>query len=692
MKISVTLRLSLIVSTLTAFDVAFADGRLDGRVSAGDGNTYLEGAVVRVESLERSVSTSRDGRFSFGQVPAGTYELVVEYLGTQTTRQTVRVTDGGNSNATITFSNAIDEIVVRGALSGTAAALNKQRASDTVMSAISADDIGALPDANVAEALQRVPGVFLERDQGEGRFVGIRGIDPNLNNTTINGLLVPSPESGARSVALDVIPSDLLEGLEVMKTFTPDMDASAVGGIVNVRSLSAFDRSGRYLTASAEGSYSDLVEEYSPKLALTFTDTFSLGGGQDNLGVAFATSWFDRDFGSDNVETDGGWPPDLETVGAVEFRGAEEIEQRSYTINRERTGAALNFDLRTDSSNFYWRNLYSEFSDQEFRARNEYKFDDGDAIQGDANSATWQDAVMEKSMKDRLEEQTIFSVLLGGETRFDSWSTDYSYGYSFSEEAEPDRLDTTFVVEDVDLGYVGTGPIPGLFADADAFDPTLYELDEYELTDGVTDDEAHTFKLAFTNDLYESAYNGNLRFGVNYRTREKTNNEQIFVYGDPSAPALTNFTSGPPRYSIGDFGPAVDASSVRTYFVQNQDNLDLDDDDTLVASIAGDYNMEEDVSAAFIMSTLELNDRWRIVYGVRYEDTSFSAVGQRIVIDDVGGSGDPEPRPTSFSKDYDNFLPSVNIRYETGDMVWRACCNADDCPTEFRRFISGRRS
>ena len=155
--------------------------------------------------------------------------------------------------------------MVRGDRGGRAAALNRQRSSDTVVSIISADDIGALPDGNVAEAVQRVPGVFLERDQGEGRYIGIRGIDPNLNTTTINGMFVPAPDSGARSVALDVIPSDLLASLEIVKTFTPDMDASAIGGNVNVRSLSAFDKQGRSMSFMAEGSYNELVESSSPK-------------------------------------------------------------------------------------------------------------------------------------------------------------------------------------------------------------------------------------------------------------------------------------------------------------------------------------------------------------------------------------------------------------------------------------------
>ena len=222
----------------------------------------------------------------------------------------------------------------------------------------------------------------------------------------------------------------------------------AIGGTVNVRSLSAFDRDGGTFSVAAEGGYNGLVEEFSPKLSGSYTSIF---GNDENFGIAIAASWFDRDFGSDNIES-GGWPDDLETVGGQTFKGAEEIEQRSYTVNRERIGLAANLDWRSDRSQFYWRNLYSEFSDQEYRMRNEFKFDDGDAVSGDSSSAQWQDAVIEKSMKDRLEEQTILSSVLGGEHYVNQWTFDYAYGYSFSQE-EVDTIEA-FTAVGRELGVI----------------------------------------------------------------------------------------------------------------------------------------------------------------------------------------------------------------------------------------------
>ena len=664
-RLSTAIAAALLAAASTS---AYAD-RIDGRVVAADGEASISGARVSIPALNRSATTGADGRFSFGNIPSGSYTLDVEFLGAPLESQEVQVSEGAPANIVFELDPGMEEVLVRGMRASTMTAMNMQRNSDRVVAVVTSDDIGRLPDANVAEALQRVPGVFLERDQGEGRFVGIRGIDPNLNVTTINGLLVPAPESGARSVALDVIPSDLVETLEVSKTFTPDMDSSGIGGSVDVRSLSAFDRQG--LTLTAETSYNELVSDYSPKLAASWSSLFG-PSGNENFGVALAFSWFDRDFGSDNIETDGGWPADLETADGAEFKGAEEIEQRSYSINRERLGLVANFDFKTDNGSYYWRNLYSEFSDQEYRTRNQWKFDDGEAVSGTDTSAMWEDGVVEKEMKDRLEEQEILSVLLGGENYLNTWTIDYSYGYSKSLEAEPNRLDTVFVAEELEMGYTDIGQIPNLVGEDALYEAGSYFMDEIVFLDGEANDEANTFRLNFTNELFSDAYNGDIRFGALYRTRDKDYDGDEIVYAAPDDLRLPLFQSArPPRYGLGEFGPGISSSGVRSWFFENQDTLEIEEDDTLVASIAGDYEMGEDVTAAYLMSSVNLGD-WRVIYGVRYEDTDFDATGQRIVVDDVGGSGDPEPVPVYYENDYDNWLPSVNVRWERGEFLFRA--------------------
>lgn len=666
--------IALVALMLTSINV-FAAGSIEGRVGDKGENVFLQGAIVTVVELNRQTSTGSNGAYRFGSIPAGSYTVRVDYLGAETTEMKVNVRDEQIASQDFRLSvrgDLDEEVIVYGQAAGTASALNQQRSADYVTTIVSADDIGQFPDQNVAEALQRLPGIFVERDQGEGRFIGIRGISPNLNNTKINGLNVPAPESDRRSVALDVIPSELLEGLEVAKTFTPDMDGDGIGGHIDIKSLSAFDRDGAFLNIGAETSYTDLDEEHSPKVNIAGGNVFSIGDGTDNLGVAATISWQERDFGSDNVETDGGWDF-LETEAGDEFLGAEEIEMRDYVVTRERLGFTLNLDYKaSENTTLFFRSLYSEFSDQEYRNRNQFKFDDGDAVAGTDSSATWEGATLEKDMKDRYEEQQILSLQVGGTTYWDAWTFDYLLGRSESEESEPDRLDTTFVLEGIDMGYTSVGERPGLFADSIGLDAGNFEMDEIVYEDNLTEDEETVFKMDFTRDLTDMGYNGDVKFGFKVRRREKTNDLTAIVYdGFPGDPTLTGFTDVI-DYSFYDFGPAMNAGALSSFFYANRNELEIDDDDTLVDSTAGDFSIDEDVDAFYLMSKF-VSGRHQIVYGVRYEDTDFSATGQRIVIDDIAGSGDPVAVATDFDNSYDHLLPSINWRMRlTEEIVLRA--------------------
>ena len=663
------MRIAIALLALVWCSLVFAEGRIQGKVLLGDSDPAV-GAIVRLREQALQSTTNAAGRFQFPVISDGNYTVEVQYLGYETTTRSASVS-GGTLSLDISLNQTIEEIVVYAQAASTASALNQQRARDNISSIVTSDEFGQLPDANLSEALQRVPGVFLERDQGEGRFVGIRGIDPGLNVTSINGISVPAPESGTRAVALDVIPSELLETLEVSKSFTPDMDPDGLGGSINVKSLSGFDRKGQTLQLKAEASRNELEDETSPKLSATYTNVFDTQSGE--LALAAALSWFDRDFGSDNVETDGGWPLDLETTSGGEFRGAEEIEQRNYVINRKRLGAAFNIDFRPNETNeFFIRTLYSEFEDQEFRTRKQFKFDDGEASIGTTTSATWENATLERELKDRFEAQEIISVAIGGKHLLDRWTIDYTYGYSESEEEEPDRLDTNFVIEGVQLGYTGIGDQPNLFADALTFDPSNYELDEIVYEDNLTEDEQHSFALDLTREMSGERFTGYIKFGAKLKRREKNNDQNSIVYdGFPGDPTLTPFVTSI-DYDIGSFGPGISDSAVNSYFRQNLAGLEVDADDTLVDSLGGDYDLEEDVNAFYIMSRMDF-DNLRVVYGVRYESTDFDSEGQRIVIDDVSGDGSPVAQAVNFSDDYDFILPSINVRYAINDeLILRA--------------------
>ncbi|WP_028240534.1 TonB-dependent receptor [Stutzerimonas azotifigens] len=544
----------------------------------------------------------------------------------------------------------LEHVEVIGQAAALNEALNDQRASDSVKSVVHADGVAQLPDENAAEALQRLPGLSVERDQGEGRFVSVRGLGPDLNSVTINGTLVPAPESDRRAVALDVLPSELVQSLSVVKTLTPDMDANSLGGTVEVESLSGFDHDGLFYSIGTEASYDDNRGKTSPKLSGAISDRFSLGGGVDNFAVAAAFSWQERKFGSDNVETGGAW--DFEDGARL-----EEFEQRDYQIERERSGLGLNFDYRPDdTSNYYLRTLYSRFKDTETRHGNVIEFADAQlpGETGDAEAA--------RELKSREETQVIQSYVLGGERLIDLWTVSGQVGYSRSSEDNPGGIaGASFTGNDdfADAGFSGTRR-PQLSIGSAFYDASNFTLDEVEWEKQKTTDTEKNIRLDLARDYDVNGYWSQVKFGGKLSRRDKDNDLEAWVYEDlddvfsEDDLNLTQFSKGRVDYSMGNFGPGISAGAVDRLLAGLDRDAYYSEEDSRV----NDFDMQEDINAAYLMNTVDI-DALRIIAGVRFEGTEFKAKGT--------GLRDGAFEAVEQKNDYHHWLPGLHLRYQLAE-------------------------
>lgn len=519
-------------------------------------------------------------------------------------------------------------------------ALKEQKASDTVRSVVHADAVGQLPDDNAAEALQRIPGLSVERDQGEGRFVSVRGISPDLNSVTINGTLLPSPEGDRRAVALDVLPTELVQSLSVVKTLTPDMDANSLGGTIEVESLSAYDHPGLFYTLSGEASHDKNTSQDSPKFSGAISDKFSLGDGIDNFGVAAAFSWQQRDFGSDNIETGGAWDFD---DGQPRL---EEAEQRDYRIRRERTGAGLNFDYRPDDfSSYYLRTLYSRFKDTETRNAAGIEFEDPQASGERGDGEGW------RALKSREDTQEIQSYVFGGERLIDAWTLSGQVGYSKSSENDPGGIaNAKFTGDFSGIGFDGTRK-PRLSTGSDFYDADAFTLDKVEWEKANSTDEEKNIRLDLARDYELSGNSAQVKFGAKASRRDKRSNTDVWVYDDFDDVSLAGYQSGNVDYSLGNFGNGISAGAIKDLIGGLDRNAFYDEEESRI----NDFQMREDINAAYLMNTLDV-DAWRFIAGVRYEGTEFEAKGT--------GLRDGEYSPTQSRKRYDHWLPGLHARYQ----------------------------
>ncbi|HEX7718625.1 MAG TPA: carboxypeptidase regulatory-like domain-containing protein, partial [Woeseiaceae bacterium] len=287
------LRLGLLVAVLVPALLMFGEpvaaqsdsASINGRVVNPASRSGMSGVRVRLVETGATTSTSNDGSFRFGSVPAGSYALELSYIGMDTEVEQVTVAAGQRLDQEFSFGPAtMDEVVVTGIRGAQAAALNEQRNNDNISNVISADQLGRFPDRNIAEAMRRVPGVSIEREEkaGDGRYVSIRGLDSGLNNFKLNGMNVAQQEEDNRRIPLDVIQVEAVSMITVNKTLLPDHDGDGIGGAVEMTSATAFDFDRHHVDITAEGFYNDFRGDLGSKLAGTYSTVF---GRDDRWGI-----------------------------------------------------------------------------------------------------------------------------------------------------------------------------------------------------------------------------------------------------------------------------------------------------------------------------------------------------------------------------------------------------------------------
>ena len=669
-------RTTAMLLSATMFTAPALAGNLEGSVVDVSGTRGLQGAEIEIVELGRRVVVSSDGTYRFSDVPDGKYTLRTTYAGADEVTTTVSVSDNGSTRTNIVLgSNRAGEILVIGQTANLSSAISRQRAADGVTTVLTRDAVGQFPDQNVAEALRRAPGINVLNDQGEGRFVSVRGLDPNLNSTSINGNRVLATGGDERAAALDVIPSELVESIEIKKTLTPDMDGDTLGGSVEIKTTSAFDRRKDFLAVKAEGSYSELQDVISPKVGLDFSTML----GED-FGVSGGVSYHKRSFGSDNIEM-GGWN---ETDGGLVY--AEELEYRDYDVTRERIGGSLSFDARlSDSTEVYLRGVYSRFDDHEYRRRLIFRFGE-EPRSGSGNLATFDSAdgriEVRRDLKDRQEIQTIKTVSLGGKTESGPWRITYDAAWSEARQFEdgsidpvrfrrrfqtPGALGVTIDTSRLQLPTYSILAGDAGFRNAAGYVPTLVER--------TTDEDARDREFSLRTDITRTFGLGTGTFevqsGIKARFRKKALDFTIDLFDYFDDEFTLADVVGPQTYGLAAIDPLPGAREWRKFFGElGTSGFSRNDLESNFVSAAEDYTAKEDILAGYLLGRYSSSDLL-VIGGVRAERTRNRFVGNRVDINE-----DAETlaiSPVAFNRGYTDWLPSLTLRFTPAkDLVLRA--------------------
>ncbi len=641
-------------------------GDIVGVVSDPALSRFVKDATVTVDDGSRRTVTDRWGRYTLRGLAAGEYTIEATASGYEKQSVGVTVPETGKVALDITLrSTYLDEVIVVGNRVSQMLALQRKRAAESILDAVSADTVGKLPDFNAAEAIQRLPGLAVEIDQGEGRYPIIRGIDSNLNNVTIDGNLVGAPEGSGRRVALDVVPSELISIIEVVKAVTPDLDGNAVGGNINIVTRSAYDSPEPFAYLSARAGYNEKSDRVPYGASGAWGSTL---GPNDEWGLVLAGSYYIRRYDSDLVEG-------LDWVEFAPGNLAPENQRLfDYDIERERIGLNANLEYRpNDTSLWYLRSIFNEFTDKE--ARDQLDFDAARGTQTPLSATLVQNAGGRAKREYRQNDQTqqLTNISIGGEFDFDNVTWGASYTFSHAEEITPRRIDWEY--RSGGSAFPNTVDVSNFFWDFDAGaainDPANYPFRRVRRRIDAIEEDINSVKTDLRIDRDFGSRSGYLKFGFKYVKRDKFRDRENLNYEDAVPFTLADtglFFPGPSGFFDGlyELGPVLDFAGHESLFQSNPQMFVLDGEGSAVNSAASDYDIEEDLYAGYGMVSVDIGNM-TVLGGVRleYTDAIYRAMFLSLPAADPLNPGVPVQDRTN----YFNPLPSLHLTFRPTENI-----------------------
>src|SRR5579864_2240282 len=628
----------------------------------------LVGAVIEVSpSGQRAVSDDQ-GNFRIPDIPAGQATLTISYVGFASFMATANVSAGQTEtvNGVLQVASQTDQMIVTAErLQGETEAINIERTADDIVQVLPLKVITSLPNTNVADAVGRLPSVTLERDEGEGKYVQIRGTEPRLTNMMINGIEVPSPEANVRNIKMDAIPADLVDRIELSKTLSANQDADAIGGTVNLVTKTASDKP--YFSFDGQGGYTPI--QGGRTLGGFGGSAGQRFGVNKQLGLFFGGSFDRNNRGIDDLEPGQAIGTDPATGKSVALITTE--DKRTYEYYRTRYGfdSTVDYNLSHNSS-VYVKGFYSYFHDY------------GDvwiytpnagaitAVNGPQISFD-NTGSMQYRHYIRRPDQQVFSFLTGARHDLSSMLIHYEFAVSRGHNLGGQDFPTSnFNGPNADLGLNQSNPYVPRFNVTDGtniFDPTQYSLADTSQT------FYHATQLNFqgsasTAKRYTAgSHFGTFELGMLVRNAHKYQVENDHFFSPASGVNLTldqvlGTYSNPTYYSPNTIqvGPFSDYNKIINFTNQNVATGGLVDDTAkdITRGAGATWDINERVYAGFLMNTISFG-KVRLQTGVRFEATNANYTANSVNL----ATAIPSVTPVFGATDYLNILPSAQITY-----------------------------
>lgn len=630
-------------------------GSVMGVVTDSNGQ-QLSSATVQVEGTSLRAQTDVVGRYRITGVPAGRHTLSVRSLGYEGAEVAIVVRGAETLQQDVVLALnpvRLEGLVIEGQL-GQSEAFYRQRTAASIQNVVSGEQIERFPDSNVPGVLRRIPGVAAESDRGEPGAVYLRGLNPDLTAVTVNGQRLPSTGSG-RASSLTGISAEMLESLEVIKAVTPDMDADAIAGAINVRTRRP---TRQQIDGRVEGGLHSLAAGGNGRAALFYANQF------DRLGVVVGTDYSRQNRETENVQTAWGTWEGQQVLNRLTVQSYP-MERTRYSVN-----TTLDFDLGP-GSRLFARGLASLYETYETRHTLAYRLDAGQRL----SATEIQNGRFEREGRYTFNEQHLYNVDLGGEHRFDALSIDYGVTAGMANGNQPFRDYFTYRMNGANM--VGDASADRFFPEvrvtngADPLSPSGFRLEKYEERTNLRSDRnaAATFNVEVPFALQLGT--GSVKLGAKHYRRSKENDEELvefFPVGSTFHMDQVGATDGHYRRNVSrrgySLGNVVDFQRGYAFARANRTLLEDDINDSRLEGDANDYIAREAVSAAYGMASVSMG-RMTLLGGLRFEHTRNDYTGNRLTFDQ---SGDYQSTvPVEARSSYGNLFPSAHLRFALSD-------------------------
>jgi len=651
-----------------------AKGILMGRVTDSAG-AVLQGAQIQLVPSAGAIVSDKQGEFVVPNLAPGSYEVKIAFLGFAPFTKTVAVTAGVPTylDAAMKVASAAQEIIVTSTdVHGDAESINRIDTSENILNVITNDQIMSLPNADVADALGRMLGVTLERDEGEGKYVQIRGTEPRLSNTTIDGVLAPSPEASVNQIKLDTIPADLVESVEINKTLSANQDGDAIGGSVNLVTKTAGNTPS--ITAFGNGGYTPIVD----------------GRHASQYGVTAGKRYFDNKLGilgNYTYDYNGRGIDDIEpSVDPGTLTPSyDSIDLREYRYDRTRWGAASSFDYKlSEGSLLYAKTFYSDFKDYGDKWVYTLNDDVSPASTPTGDPATFGGDVPKYSTSKRAPDYGLGLLTIGGNHLFTNswfkWETAVSRARQLAAAGNPGAKFKVLKANKGDAFWGNNcaydpGVNPSQYrpewqpactaAGAETYNPDIYQLSELDLTSGQTTQINLQGSAAYAFNYHAGGHFSTFEIGIKERNQHKGQFAYSPTYDNVGGKFLMSQFLSPIHNSnyydkSYNIGPLTDFDSIVAFASANAAAFPLDVDATHIGSDASNFNLDQRITAGYLMNTTQFG-KLHLQAGLRFEATNLKTTGYQVTTNPDGSWGGTTP--VNGAQSYLDILPSVQARY-----------------------------